>query len=88
MSTTTPSAAKLTPLEASLLADIEQNEEHLFETLRGSNNLVFGGSRRTVETVSSKARMPARAGSRARSSCESPTATQSSGAYPRARGAG
>jgi len=34
MSTTTPSAAKLTPLEASLLADIEQNEEHLFETLR------------------------------------------------------
>src|SRR6202000_1647417 len=25
--------------------------DHLFETLRGSNNLVFGGSRRTVESA-------------------------------------
>jgi ATP-dependent Lhr-like helicase len=30
---------------------IEAISDHLFETLRGSNNLVFGGSRRTVETV-------------------------------------
>lgn len=30
--------------------------DHLFETLRGSNNLVFGGSRRTVESAADRLR--------------------------------
>jgi len=30
--------------------------DHLFETLRGSNNLVFGGSRRTVEATADRLR--------------------------------
>jgi ATP-dependent Lhr-like helicase len=30
--------------------------DHLFETLRGSNNLVFGGSRRTVESTADRLR--------------------------------
>lgn len=31
--------------------------DHLFETLRGSNNLVFGGSRRTVEACADRLRL-------------------------------
>lgn len=31
--------------------------EHVFETLRGSNNLVFGGSRRTVESAADRLRL-------------------------------
>jgi ATP-dependent Lhr-like helicase len=47
-------------------ADIEENllrrialdsiSDHLFGTLRGSNNLVFGGSRRTVESAADRLR--------------------------------
>ncbi|AWN35090.1 DEAD/DEAH box helicase [Methylobacterium radiodurans] len=33
--------------------------DHLFETLRGENNLVFGGSRQTVETVADQLRLKA-----------------------------
>ncbi len=37
--------------------EIEAISNHLFETLRGANNLVFGGSRRTVETVADALRI-------------------------------
>lgn len=35
---------------------IDAISKHLFDTLRGSNNLVFGGSRRTVEAVADSLR--------------------------------
>lgn len=41
-------------LAARIALDLIAN--HLFETLRGSNNLVFGGSRRTVEAAADRLR--------------------------------
>ena len=35
---------------------LDSISDHLFETLRGSNNLVFGGSRRTVESTADRLR--------------------------------